>query len=128
MASNHILHAHTKHIERIIIFFGERVLHGDLRIMFLSTKDQIADIFTKGLSSIRFKFLGDKLIVSPCSLSNLKGHVNVSDQSEKSRDPEKSDGSVDQNRFGQLIENLDPIFLDPCILYIAKIAILIYLV
>ena len=40
----------TKHIEVDYHFVGEKVLRRDLLIKFISTQDQLADLFTKGLS------------------------------------------------------------------------------
>jgi len=39
----------------------ERVAHGDLVIRYIPTKLQLADIFTKGLSSKLFDFSRDNL-------------------------------------------------------------------
>jgi hypothetical protein len=61
LASNPIYHARTKHIEVDYHFIREKVLHGDIVLKFISTLDQAADIFTKGLSSSRFAHLHAKL-------------------------------------------------------------------
>jgi len=45
------------------------VVDGPLLIHFLSTRDQLSDIFTKPLSSSRFSLLWTKLNVSPILLS-----------------------------------------------------------
>lgn len=74
LPSNPILHVRAKHI-KVGYHFFYKVLRGDLCIVFLSTKDQAADIFTKGLSSARFQLLRDKLMVLPYSPINLKGSV-----------------------------------------------------
>jgi hypothetical protein len=51
------------------------VLNGDISIKYISTHDQLADVFTKGLSSAQFSFLRDKLMV--CSIPvSLQGVVN----------------------------------------------------
>jgi hypothetical protein len=77
LASNPVFHAKTKHIEVDYHFVREKVLNRDILIKFISTHDQVADIFTNGLSSVRFFFLKSKLmVVSPPII--LRGVVNVS--------------------------------------------------
>lgn len=61
LAVNPILHARTLHVEIDYHFtlFENALLA--LRVLFVPSVDQLADIFTKGLSSSRFRFLRDKL-------------------------------------------------------------------
>lgn len=63
LASNPFFHTRTKHIELDYHFIREKVLNKDVELKFISTVDQVVDIFTKGLSSTRFLFLHDKLMV-----------------------------------------------------------------
>ena len=75
IALNPVFHARTKHVEVDYHFFRERVLHCDLQIHYIATSDQLADIFTKSLSSSRFQLLRSKTMVSIDPLV-LKGDVS----------------------------------------------------
>ena len=65
LASNPIFHAHTKHIAVDYHFVQEKVLNRDMVIKYISTLDQLADIFTKGLPSPWFHALSYKLMGTP---------------------------------------------------------------
>ena len=65
LAAYPVFHARTKHVEVDFHFVRERVASGQLCVQFISTADQIADVFTKPLSSQRFLFLRSKLHVVP---------------------------------------------------------------
>jgi hypothetical protein len=80
LASNPIYHARTKHVEVDYHFIREKVLHKDIAISYLSTHDQLADIFTKGLTSARFLLLRDKLMIVAPPIS-LRGAVKTVDKS-----------------------------------------------
>ena len=59
-----MFHARTKHIEVDFHFVRERVLRKDLLVQFVSTLDQLADIFMKSLPTRRFIELQRNLTVS----------------------------------------------------------------
>jgi hypothetical protein len=55
LANNLVYHARTKHIEVHYHFIREKVLAKEINFIYVSTKDQVADIFTKALSTYKLK-------------------------------------------------------------------------
>eukprot|EP00268_Persea_americana_P058543 TRINITY_DN70901_c0_g1_i1.p1 TRINITY_DN70901_c0_g1~~TRINITY_DN70901_c0_g1_i1.p1 ORF type:complete len:104 (-),score=14.47 TRINITY_DN70901_c0_g1_i1:138-449(-) len=74
LATNPVFYARTKHIEVDYHFIKEKVMHKDLELRYVATIDQIADIFTKGFSTVRFGELKSKLSID-APTSSLKGRV-----------------------------------------------------
>ena len=82
LASNPIYHARTKHIEVDYHFIREEVLNKDIVPKYISTVDQVVDVFTKGLSAIHLSQLCTKLHVHhiPLRLRGLLSKIyNVAD-------------------------------------------------
>ena len=66
MASNHVHHYRTKHIDIDIHFVREKVALGEVRVLHVPTSAQFADIFTKGLATAPFNDIRSSLnIVTP---------------------------------------------------------------
>jgi hypothetical protein len=74
LSTNLVYHARTKHVEIDFHFVKDMVTKKLISINFISSKDQVTDIFTKPLSSLRFNILRDKLNIISIPFS-LKGRI-----------------------------------------------------
>ena len=61
MVHNPVQHDRTKHIEIDRQFIKEKIVNGSLSVSDVTSKEQLADVFTKGLSSRLFHTLVCKL-------------------------------------------------------------------
>lgn len=76
LSANPVFHGRAKHVEVDVHFVRDLVKMGRITVRYLSTMDQIADIFTKPLSFARFSTLRNKLTVHP-DQSRLRGRVKA---------------------------------------------------
>ena len=55
LARNPVFHARTKHIEVHYLFVQERVLDGNIDLMYVRIDEQVADIFMKALGAEKLR-------------------------------------------------------------------------
>ena len=55
LAENPVFHARTKHVEVHYHFIREKVLEEEVELKQIKSEDQVADLFTKGLSGSKFE-------------------------------------------------------------------------
>ncbi|XP_021721680.1 uncharacterized protein LOC110689249 [Chenopodium quinoa] len=65
LSGNPVHHQRTKPIEMDILFVREKVARGEVRVLHVPSRHQIADIFTKGLPRVLFEDFKDSLSVRP---------------------------------------------------------------
>ncbi|GJR58986.1 probable beta-D-xylosidase 6 [Tanacetum coccineum] len=66
IAANPVFHERTKHLEIDLHFVRDKILSGVIKTQKISSANQVADIFTKGLDKIQHEFLVSKLGLVDC--------------------------------------------------------------
>ena len=62
LAKNPVLHKRTKHIDIRYHFKRERVASGEVRVVYVPTQHQLADMLTKALPRDRLVHLRDRML------------------------------------------------------------------
>ena len=76
LAANPVHHSKLKHVEVDVHFTRDKVKEGSITLQFVSTHEQLADLFTKGLCSPQHSYLCDSLMVVTPPIQ-LKGGVSI---------------------------------------------------
>ena len=77
LANNPVFHARTKHIEVHSHYVQEKVLAHEIDLVYVSTHEQVPDIFTKSLGADKMQRFRAMLGVQDFGLS-LRGSVRTS--------------------------------------------------
>jgi hypothetical protein len=57
ISHNPVFHGKTKHFNIKLYFLWEVQKHGDIKLIYCKSEDQLADLFTKPLPASRFEYL-----------------------------------------------------------------------
>ena len=61
MTENLVFHDRSKHIEIHYHYIRDMVQRGALKLLYVSTDEQVSDVLTKPLSRVKFEHFRDKL-------------------------------------------------------------------
>jgi hypothetical protein len=61
MTENSVFHDKSKHIEIRYLYLRDMVQRGAIKLHYVSTNEQVADVLTKPLSCVKFEHFRDKL-------------------------------------------------------------------
>ena len=61
ISKNPVMHSKTKHIPIKFHFLREQVTEKNIKLEYIGTKEQVADVFTKPLPRETFEYLREKL-------------------------------------------------------------------
>ena len=61
MIENHVFHDRSKHIEIQYHYIHDMVQRGAIKLQYISTDEQVANVLTKPLSHVKFEHFQDKI-------------------------------------------------------------------
>jgi hypothetical protein len=65
LSENPVFHDKSKHIEIKYQYIRDMVEKGAVKLQYVATNEQVADVLTKPLFKVKFKYFKDKLGVVP---------------------------------------------------------------
>nr|GFA31282.1 Gag-Pol polyprotein [Tanacetum cinerariifolium] len=80
LCCNNVQHSRSKHIDIRYHFIKEQVEQGMIKLYFVNTEYQLADLFTKALGRDRIEFLTNKLGMRSFTPKTLKKLMNEDDK------------------------------------------------
>jgi hypothetical protein len=63
MTENLVFHDRSKHIEILYHYIRDMVQRGALKLQYVSTDEQVADVLTKPLSHLKFEHFRDNICI-----------------------------------------------------------------
>nr|GEZ97106.1 retrovirus-related Pol polyprotein from transposon TNT 1-94 [Tanacetum cinerariifolium] len=78
ISCNPVQHSRTKHIDVRYHFIKEKVEKGIVELLFIETEYQLADLFTKALPVVRYKYLVRRLGMRCLTPAELEALANES--------------------------------------------------
>ena len=73
LAENPVFHARTKHVEVHYHFIREKVLQEEIEMRQIKTDDQVADLFTKSLSTCKLEMFRRQLDIVQRMRADIEG-------------------------------------------------------
>ena len=61
LSENPVFHDKNKHIDIKYQYICDTVEKGVVKLQYVATDEQVADVLTKSLSKVKFEYFGDKL-------------------------------------------------------------------
>jgi hypothetical protein len=71
MTENLVFHDKSKHIEIRYHYICDRVQRGAIKLQYVRTNEQVADVLTKPLSRAKFEHFQDKLGISVTKIGKM---------------------------------------------------------
>ena len=65
LSENPVFHDKSKHIEIKYQYIRDMVEKGVIKLQYVATDEQVADVLTKSLSKVKFEYFRDKLGMVP---------------------------------------------------------------